>query len=406
VSEVAEIKTSATTVSVAELVALRKSVGKLKRRAGRRVVAPVSGSSTSAALGRGLDFSEVREYHGGDDVRLIDWKVTARTGRAHTKLFTEERERPFFIAIDLRPPMFFATRVAFKSVVAARLCAIVAWAAAAQRDRVGGLVFNNNQLLEIKPQAGSRGVTRLLHQIVKLHNSSRRGKFKAEPLSDALTRLDQIAHTGSSICLVSDFSHFDAGPHATNLLRHNHTASVQLFDPLEAELPPPAEYAITDGKRKGRLKTTSSRVRQQYREICCMAFLLINRSLKKRERDSWRTTALTEHKRISDDFLNNKNQYSTLAELSVLMRRVSLAVESRRSVAALTDDQWLQRLDVMGETTDYSSGAGRLLYRHQYQREMSLEDGAMFELFELTKNTIKKAGHHSDNQEGVSVAAL
>jgi len=158
VVEVAEIKTSPTTVSVAELVALRRTVGKLNRRAGKRVVAPVSGSSTSAALGRGLDFSEVREYHGGDDVRLIDWKVTARTGRAHTKLFTEERERPFLIAIDLRPPMFFGTRVAFKSVVAARLCAIVAWAAATQRDRVGGLVFNNNQLLEIKPQAGSRGM--------------------------------------------------------------------------------------------------------------------------------------------------------------------------------------------------------------------------------------------------------
>ena len=265
-TEVAEIKTSATKVSVAELVALRKTVGKLNRRSGRRVVAPVSGSSTSAALGRGLDFSEVREYHGGDDVRLIDWKVTARTGRAHTKLFTEERERPFFIAIDLRPPMYFATRVAFKSVVAARLCAIVAWAAAAQRDRVGGLVFNNKQLLEIRPQAGSRGVTRLLHQMVKLHNSSRREEFSAAPLSDALMRLDRCAHTGSSICLVSDFSQFDSGPHTANLLRHNHTASVHLYDPLEAELPPPAEYTITDGISKGRLQSTSSRARQQYRD--------------------------------------------------------------------------------------------------------------------------------------------
>ena len=265
-TEVAAIETSATSVSVAELVALRKTAGKLNRRSGKRVVAPVAGSSNSAALGRGLDFSEVREYHGGDDVRLIDWKVTARTGRAHTKLFTEERERPFFIAVDLRPPMYFGTRVAFKSVVAARMCAIVAWAAAAQRDRVGGLVFNNNKILEIKPQAGSRGVTSLLHQLVKLHNSSRREKFKTGPLSDALTRLDRSAHTGSSICLVSDFSHFDTGPHTANLLRHNHTAAVQIYDPLEVELPPPAEYTITDGKRKGRLKTTSARVRQQYRD--------------------------------------------------------------------------------------------------------------------------------------------
>jgi len=130
---------SATSVSVAELVALRSSLGKLKARSGKRVKAPMSGGSSSAALGRGLDFSEVREYHGGDDVRLIDWKVTARTGKAHTKLFNEERERPFFIALDLRPPMFFGTRVAFKSVVAARLCALVAWAAASHSQAVKGL---------------------------------------------------------------------------------------------------------------------------------------------------------------------------------------------------------------------------------------------------------------------------
>ncbi len=263
-SNIAEIQTSATSVSVAELVALRKSVGKLKRRAGRRVKAPMAGSSSSAALGRGLDFAEVREYHGGDDVRLIDWKVTARTGRAHTKLFNEERERPFFIALDLRPSMYFGTRVALKSVIAARLCAMVAWAAEAQRDRVGGLVFDNTRITEVKPQAGSRGVTRLLHHIAKMHSSSTPEVFDSEPLSEALMRLNRCAHTGSSICLVSDFSHFDAGPHTSNLLLHNHTAAVRVYDPLEAELPPPAEYTITDGRSRGRLNSTSSRVRQQY----------------------------------------------------------------------------------------------------------------------------------------------
>ncbi len=263
-TEAATIKTSATSVSVAELVMLRKTIGKLNRRRGRRVSAPMAGSSSSAALGRGLDFSEVREYHGGDDVRLIDWKVTARTGKAHTKLFNEERERPFFVALDLRPSMYFGTRVAFKSVVAARLCAIVAWAAAARHDRVGGLVFDNNRITEIKPQAGSRGVTRLLHQIVKMHNSATPEAYSSEPLSDALTRLDRCAHTGSSICLVSDFTQFDSGPHTANLLQHNHTVAVRVYDPLEAELPPPAEYTITDGTSKGRLNSASARARQQY----------------------------------------------------------------------------------------------------------------------------------------------
>jgi len=255
---------SATSVSVAELVALRSSVGKLKARAGKRVKAPMAGGSSSAALGRGLDFSEVREYHGGDDVRLIDWRVTARTGKAHTKLFSEERERPFFIAIDLRPPMFFGTRVAFKSVVAARLCAMVAWAAAAQGDRVGGLVFDNHSMTEIKPLAGSKGVTRLLQQISNQHNAADRRSRDIQPLSEALKRLDRCANTGSSICMVSDFAQFDAGAHTANLLQHNHTAFVRIHDPLEAELPPPSVYAISDGRRRSIFNSGATGVRRQY----------------------------------------------------------------------------------------------------------------------------------------------
>ncbi len=256
-----------TSVSIAELVSLRQTVAKVASRRGRRVKAPAAGGSSSAALGRGLDFAEVREYHGGDDVRMIDWKVTARTGRTHTKLFNEERERPFFIALDLRPSMYFGTRVAFKSVVAARVCAMVAWAAASQKDRVGGLVFDGTSMMEIKPMAGTKGVTRLLHQIVKLHNNKPPpGGGGVLPLSDALLRLNRCAHTGSSICLLSDFNHFDSGPHTANLLQHNHTAAVHLYDPLEAELPPPATYAITDGEHNGELNSASSRSRQQYKD--------------------------------------------------------------------------------------------------------------------------------------------
>ncbi len=138
-----------------------------------------------------------------------------------------------------------------------------------------------------------------------------------------------------------------------------------------------------------------------------IAFWLVKKQLEKRERNTWRTTALAEHQRISNDFYNAKDQYNTLAELSVLMRRVSLAVQSRRSIASLTDDQWLQSLDVIGETTDYSSGSGRLLYRHQYQRELRLDDSEVSALLELTKSTIKSAGRNTNIQkEGVSIAAL
>jgi len=271
---------SAASITVAELVAMRGLLGKLKARKGKRVKAPIAGSSSSAALGRGLDFSEVREYHGGDDVRLIDWKVTARTGKAHTKLFNEERERPFLIALDLRPPMFFGTRVAFKSVVAARLCALVAWAAASQGDRVGGLVFDNHSMIEIKPLAGSKGVTRLLQQIVNLHTTTDYSRRHSRPLSEALLRLDRCAHTGSSICMVSDFAQFDAGAHTANLLQHNHTAFVRIHDPLEAQLPPPSVYAISDGARRGLFNSSSTSVRRQYEDDFALRSAQLERVLR------------------------------------------------------------------------------------------------------------------------------
>jgi len=160
--------------------------------------------------------------------------------------------------------MFFGTRVAFKSVYAARLCALLAWAAAKQGDRVGGLVFNNDEIKEIKPQGGSRGVTHLLRQIVALQDISERKSYVSRPLSDALLRLDRLAHTGSSVCLVSDFNHFDAGSHTANLLRRNHLAAIRVYDPLEESLPPPDVYSVTDGREVSRVNSGSESTRQKY----------------------------------------------------------------------------------------------------------------------------------------------
>lgn len=265
----------ATRISLAELVRLRGSVRSVKRPAGRQVRAPASGGNQSRALGRGLDFAEVREYNPGDDVRTIDWKVTARSGKPHTKIYNEERERPFLIAVDLRSTMFFATRVAYKSVVASRLSAMVAWAAASNRDRVGGLVFSDNGLKEIKPAAGSKGVTKLLNEIVNLHQASRETAALDHTESDANSRLDDAfqhlrrsAHTGSSVCLLTDFAGFDStiGGALTQLLKHNHVSACRIHDPLEANLPSPARYTISDGRKRSTVDTSSEKMRTSYEQ--------------------------------------------------------------------------------------------------------------------------------------------
>lgn len=260
----------ATRVSLSALVRLRQSLPLVKRPAGRRVLASNAGGNASRALGRGLDFAEVREYNHGDDVRSIDWKVTARSGRPHTKVFNEERDRPFLLVVDLRSPMFFGTRTAFKSVVAAKIAALVAWAAAANRDRVGGLVFSDERIRECPPGEGSRGVSRLLNAIAATHAEAREQApaTQSQPLQDIFKRLKRSAHTGSSICLLSDFADFStrSSGHLNHLLMHNHLAACRIYDPLEAELPPPATYAISDGNTRASLHTDAEQVRADYHE--------------------------------------------------------------------------------------------------------------------------------------------
>ncbi len=117
-----------------------------------------AGGYLSGFKGRGMDFEEVRAYQPGDDVRLIDWRVTARTGKPFTKIFHEERERPVFIVVDLSATMFFGTKTAFKSVIAAKVAALIAWAAVKNGDRVGGIFYGGENCHELRPKSRNRGV--------------------------------------------------------------------------------------------------------------------------------------------------------------------------------------------------------------------------------------------------------
>ena len=254
-----------TRASLKELVRLRNSVSGVKRPRGGAVKTPLNGGNASRALGRGLDISEVREYQPGDDVRNIDWKVTARSGRTHTKLYHEERERPFLIAVDLRGTMRFATRVAFKSVLAARLAAMLAWVAASQRDRVGGIVFDDSRIREVRPAAGTRGVTRFFNAIISIQDAAP-DESSPRQFEEVFHHLRRTAHTGSSIVLLSDFHGFDAdgGKAVAQLTDHNHVVACRLFDPLEKTLPPPARYTITDGENRGVIDTAATRTRAGY----------------------------------------------------------------------------------------------------------------------------------------------
>lgn len=134
-------------------------------------------------------------------------------------------------------------------------------------------------------------------------------------------------------------------------------------------------------------------------------YWFVNRHLTRKRQDSWRRLALSEHQRLEQLSLGSDDQTSAIAELSVLMRRVALALEPRSRIAALTDEQWLAKLDLLGSTNQYTAGVGRVLYRSQYQRSHALDQQELHGLFTLTANTIKNASAEVHQPGGAPVAA-
>ncbi len=214
------------------------------------------GPRAPAVRTQGMDYAESRPYTAGDDVRRIDWRVTARTGRAHTKLFEHERGHDLYCLVDQRAPMRFGTRAAFKSVVAAELAALAAWAAAEGANRFGALVAGA-RAAAIRTGAAEGAAPALCRLLAAL-----------EPGADA--PLDQLAAqaagdaaVGTRFVVVSDFADGDAAlENALRQLRaRGEVVLVWVYDALEVRLPPPARYPLTDGVEHLLLDTASARVR-------------------------------------------------------------------------------------------------------------------------------------------------
>ncbi len=253
-----------------DLIALRFPASQLKLGRRKRALQTLAGPIKSNFRGRGIDFEEVRSYQPGDDIRTIDWRVTARTGSAHTKLFREERERPVLVVIDQRNSMFFGSSHCFKSVLAGQLASLLAWSALHGGDRVGGLVFNEQEHQEIRPRRSRKTVLGLLSQIAT-YNRALPLDIPSNPgsLSHMLSNLRRIARPGSSLFLISDFrgaSEDGAREHLFELAKHTELTAIACADPLESELPRAGTYAVTDGSTRSELHTGNLQLRLQYRQ--------------------------------------------------------------------------------------------------------------------------------------------
>ena len=254
--------------SIAELVELRHLARALTLGGRRPAASILAGNALSRFRGRGMDYSESRIYTPGDDIRHIDWRVTARTGKLHTKLYTEERDRPVIPVVAFSPTLYFGTRKAFKSVVAARLAALVGWSAAAGGDRVGGLLSAPGQDYELRPRAGRQGVLRLVQALAEASRRFPDRDNDGVGLEKLLHQARRSLRPGSRIFLIGDF--FDLYPDLkadlARLSRHSDLILCQLVDPFELEPPPPGRYRISDGRHFALLDSGSREALKTWRE--------------------------------------------------------------------------------------------------------------------------------------------
>lgn len=225
----------------------------------------LAGGHRSRFRGRGMDFDQVRIYQPGDDVRTIDWRVTARTQTPHTKIFIEERERPVLIICDLRSGMFFGSQ-RLKSVVACEVAAALAWAGLGANDRVGGLIFGAQDQLDIKSRRSHHAVLQFIHGLHEYSANLLESHKNTYSLDHILEESRRFALPGSTIFVVSDFSDLngECERHLFELARHCNVNFCHIFDHLETQLPTPAIYAVSDGEHQTSVDTSNRKLRQRF----------------------------------------------------------------------------------------------------------------------------------------------
>jgi len=213
----------------------------------------LSGRKRSRLRGRGLDFEELRHCGPGDDIRTLDLRVTNRTGKPHVRVYTEERDRPVVLVVDQRLSMFFGSKLKMKSVMAAELAALSAWQVLRQNDRVGAILFNDDEIEQIKPARSQRSLMALLSRLtrmnraLKVNNSS---SSQPSQLPAALLQAERMAGPDYLFVIISDFDGWieEALAAVKRMAQHNDLIAGLISDPLEEDITPASGLVVSDGQ--------------------------------------------------------------------------------------------------------------------------------------------------------------
>jgi len=232
-------------IEVDDLIRVRGRLNGISQARIRRRSSYHSGAREMRMRGRGMEYEESRAYVYGDDFRTIDWRVMARTGDAHTKIFAEEKERRCLLAIDLSASMYFGTRYGFKSWAAAQVAAHAGWLASFAGERIGGLIVTPTQHREIRPDKTRSGLLGVFNHLSRAGMLATRPPF-ASRLNFLLRELDRVAKPGTNITLISDFLGVDEQALQTlsAITRHNQVSYYWIHDDCELNDWPSGNYPL------------------------------------------------------------------------------------------------------------------------------------------------------------------
>ena len=256
---------------------LIKKIRQIQIYTSRMVNASFAGQYESVFKGRGMEFDEVREYTPGDDIRTIDWNVTARTGRPYIKRFVEEREMTVVFAVDLSASGDFGTVNKAKNELAIEFCAVMAFAAAKNNDKVGLLIFADQIELYIPPKKGISHMLRLIRELLYLKMPERRTN-----ISQALDYLARVVRKRATVLLVSDFIETDFKKSLSLLNKRHDVIAVSVRDRAEVALPGVGliEFADAETGEIILVDTSSKQFRNKYRNSCAQRFDELNNMLR------------------------------------------------------------------------------------------------------------------------------
>jgi uncharacterized protein (DUF58 family) len=215
------------------------------------VTSILSGRYASRLRGRGLNFEELRRYHPGDDIRTMDWKVTARTRTPHVRVYTEEKDRAVLLLVDQRQNMFFGSRDRLKSVTAAELAALAAWRALGVGDRIGAIIFNDTEMTEIRARRSRENVMQILGEVVRQnHVLTADSTVPANPgqLNNALEKARVLAPHDVLVVIITDGMGTDSETErfTAGLVEHNDVLMLLVHDPVRLD-PTGPRLTVSDG---------------------------------------------------------------------------------------------------------------------------------------------------------------